>query len=200
MFPALFLLWTMDKRFSARKASLESLLRITMVIFLFFLIPNFRFSFPHQNNTTVSLETKLFNHKTGRQCSEPIKTQIQTVWQSNEPIKTQSTCKRLAQSAGKIFWVSNPDWMRMWSRFSQPITERGTLPSKAIVTLHFTYTVRLKNSQICCFRLIPNDQYYCGILYFTGSDEFNRRMRQEALEKGFTINEYSIRLDSSLLR
>lgn len=42
-------------------------------------------------------------------------------------------------------------------------------------------------------RLIPNDQYYCGILYFTGSDEFNRRMRQEALEKGFTINEYSIR-------
>ncbi|XP_015748477.1 PREDICTED: DNA polymerase beta-like [Acropora digitifera] len=42
-------------------------------------------------------------------------------------------------------------------------------------------------------RLLPNDQYYCGILYFTGSDEFNRRMRQEALEKGFTINEYSIR-------
>ncbi|KAJ7383071.1 hypothetical protein OS493_030958 [Desmophyllum pertusum] len=42
-------------------------------------------------------------------------------------------------------------------------------------------------------RLIPNDQYFCGILYFTGSDEFNRRMRQDALEKGFTINEYSIR-------
>ena len=43
------------------------------------------------------------------------------------------------------------------------------------------------------FRLIPNDQYYCGILYFTGSDEFNRRMRQHALDYGFTINEYSIR-------
>ena len=43
-------------------------------------------------------------------------------------------------------------------------------------------------------RLIPNDQYFCGILYFTGSDEFNRRMRHHALEKGFTINEYSIRL------
>ncbi|XP_020895429.1 DNA polymerase beta [Exaiptasia diaphana] len=42
-------------------------------------------------------------------------------------------------------------------------------------------------------RLIPHDQYYCGILYFTGSDEFNKRMRHEALEKGFTINEYSIR-------
>ena len=43
-------------------------------------------------------------------------------------------------------------------------------------------------------RLIPHDQFFCGILYFTGSDEFNRRMRQHALEKGFTINEYSIRL------
>lgn len=42
-------------------------------------------------------------------------------------------------------------------------------------------------------RLIPYDQYYCGILYFTGSDEFNKRMRHDALEKGFTINEYSIR-------
>lgn len=76
---------------------------------------------------------------------------------------------------------------------------RGTLPIKSVASLHFTFTIRLKISKICCFRLIPNDQYYCGILYFTGSDEFNRRMRQEALEKGFTINEYSIRLDSSLL-
>ena len=43
-------------------------------------------------------------------------------------------------------------------------------------------------------RLIPADQFYCGILYFTGSDEFNRQMRQHALEKGFTLNEYNIRL------
>ena len=43
------------------------------------------------------------------------------------------------------------------------------------------------------FRLIPKDQYYCGVLYFTGSDIFNKNMRAHALEKGFTINEYSIR-------
>lgn len=42
-------------------------------------------------------------------------------------------------------------------------------------------------------RLIPHDQYYCGILYFTGSDMFNKHMRTVALEKGFTINEYTIR-------
>uniref|UniRef100_A0A8I3WI91 DNA polymerase n=1 Tax=Callithrix jacchus TaxID=9483 RepID=A0A8I3WI91_CALJA len=42
-------------------------------------------------------------------------------------------------------------------------------------------------------RLIPKDQYYCGVLYFTGSDIFNKNMRAYALEKGFTINEYTIR-------
>ncbi|KAL5505174.1 hypothetical protein EMCRGX_G006568 [Ephydatia muelleri] len=42
-------------------------------------------------------------------------------------------------------------------------------------------------------RLIPFDQYFFGILYFTGSDEFNRQMRSHALENGFTLNEYCIR-------
>jgi len=42
-------------------------------------------------------------------------------------------------------------------------------------------------------RLIPHNQYYCGVLYFTGSDLFNKAMRSWALEKGFTLNEYSLR-------
>ena len=36
-------------------------------------------------------------------------------------------------------------------------------------------------------------QFYCGVLYFTGSDMFNKAMRARALEMGFTLNEYSIR-------
>ena len=39
----------------------------------------------------------------------------------------------------------------------------------------------------------PSAQYYFGILYFTGSDMFNKEMRQRALDKGFTLNEYCIR-------
>uniref|UniRef100_A0A0B6ZE77 DNA polymerase n=1 Tax=Arion vulgaris TaxID=1028688 RepID=A0A0B6ZE77_9EUPU len=42
-------------------------------------------------------------------------------------------------------------------------------------------------------RLIPYDQYFCALLYFTGSDVFNINMRKEAQEQGFIINEYSIR-------
>jgi hypothetical protein len=43
------------------------------------------------------------------------------------------------------------------------------------------------------FRLFPIDQFYFGVLYFTGSDEFNKKMRAHALEKGFTLNEYALR-------
>ncbi|XP_071106423.1 DNA polymerase beta-like [Haliotis cracherodii] len=42
-------------------------------------------------------------------------------------------------------------------------------------------------------RLIPHDQYFCALLYFTGSDVFNKNMRQHALDEGFTLNEYCIR-------
>ncbi|CAH4037725.1 unnamed protein product [Pieris brassicae] len=42
-------------------------------------------------------------------------------------------------------------------------------------------------------RLIAHEQYYCAVLYFTGSDVFNKEMRAHALEKGFTLNEYSLR-------
>ncbi|XP_022081994.1 DNA polymerase beta-like isoform X2 [Acanthaster planci] len=42
-------------------------------------------------------------------------------------------------------------------------------------------------------RLIPKDQYFCGTLYFTGSDMFNKDMRAKAIEAGFTLNEYTIR-------
>ncbi|XP_067010757.2 DNA polymerase beta isoform X1 [Anabrus simplex] len=42
-------------------------------------------------------------------------------------------------------------------------------------------------------RLTPHDQYFCSVLYFTGSDMFNKHMRAHALEHGFTLNEYSLR-------
>lgn len=37
-------------------------------------------------------------------------------------------------------------------------------------------------------RLLPLNQYYCGILYFTGSDVFNKKMRTWALSKEYYQN------------
>ncbi|XP_003705358.1 DNA polymerase beta isoform X1 [Megachile rotundata] len=42
-------------------------------------------------------------------------------------------------------------------------------------------------------RLAPYDQYYCAVLYFTGSDLFNKNMRAHALEKNYTLNEYTLK-------
>ncbi|XP_012276350.1 DNA polymerase beta isoform X2 [Orussus abietinus] len=42
-------------------------------------------------------------------------------------------------------------------------------------------------------RLAPYDQYYCAVLYFTGSDLFNKNIRKHALEKKYTLNEYSLK-------
>lgn len=42
-------------------------------------------------------------------------------------------------------------------------------------------------------RFIFYDQYYCAVLYFTGSDLFNQNMRAHALEKKYTLNEYTLK-------
>ena len=41
-------------------------------------------------------------------------------------------------------------------------------------------------------RFIPQESYYTAILYFTGSREFNRKMRSVALSMGYTLNEYRL--------
>ncbi|RNA16491.1 DNA polymerase beta [Brachionus plicatilis] len=47
-------------------------------------------------------------------------------------------------------------------------------------------------------RILPFDEYFCGILHMTGSDMFNQNMRKTAKERGFILNEYCLRkLDSS---
>ena len=53
------------------------------------------------------------------------------------------------------------------------------------------------NISPCCRRIdimyTKPEEYPFAILYFTGSGDFNVRMREYALEKGFTMNEYSMK-------
>lgn len=41
-------------------------------------------------------------------------------------------------------------------------------------------------------RFMPYDSYYSAILYFTGSKDFNKKMRQTAISMGYTLNEYGL--------
>lgn len=41
-------------------------------------------------------------------------------------------------------------------------------------------------------RFIPYQSYYYAILYFTGSKDFNKKMRLIAINNGYTLNEYGL--------
>jgi DNA polymerase/3'-5' exonuclease PolX len=41
-------------------------------------------------------------------------------------------------------------------------------------------------------RYIPYESYYSATLYFTGSTNFNKKMRMVALSIGYTLNEYGL--------
>ena len=41
-------------------------------------------------------------------------------------------------------------------------------------------------------RFVPEESYGAALLYFTGSKDFNVRMRKNAIEKGYLLNEYGL--------
>ena len=41
-------------------------------------------------------------------------------------------------------------------------------------------------------RYVAYDSFYSAILYFTGSKDFNKKMRQLAVNMGYTLNEYGL--------
>lgn len=42
-------------------------------------------------------------------------------------------------------------------------------------------------------RFVINDEFYTSLLYFTGSRDFNIKMRKKALSLGYTLNEYFLK-------
>lgn len=66
----------------------------------------------------------------------------------------------------------------------------GHGPTKTSVHVHSGIQVDV--------RVVAPESFACALAYFTGSKEFNVALRQLALEKGFSLNEYHLRpLDGS---
>jgi DNA polymerase/3'-5' exonuclease PolX len=42
------------------------------------------------------------------------------------------------------------------------------------------------------FKVYPRDQWGCALLYFTGSDNFNRSMRLLATKRGLNLNDHGV--------
>ncbi|XP_012538119.1 DNA polymerase beta-like isoform X1 [Monomorium pharaonis] len=73
------------------------------------------------------------------------------------------------------------------------ITDRMSLGSSKFMGVCKLPEAKGKPFRRLDIRLTFHDQYYCAVLYFTGSDLFNKNMRAHALEKKYTLNEYALK-------
>jgi DNA polymerase (family X) len=53
-------------------------------------------------------------------------------------------------------------------------------------------SVRIKDGIDIDLRVVPEESYGAALLYFTGSKEHNVKLREEAISKGYTLNEYGL--------
>jgi len=53
-------------------------------------------------------------------------------------------------------------------------------------------SVRLKQGIDCDLRVVPEESYGAALMYFTGSKEYNIRIRKIAISKGLKLNEYGL--------
>lgn len=74
--------------------------------------------------------------------------------------------------------------------------------NRFIVDNYTSYDVPTKFMGLCRYnkkplrridiRMIPKESLHAATLYFTGSGDFNKKMRKIALDMGYTLNEYGI--------
>jgi DNA polymerase beta len=64
-----------------------------------------------------------------------------------------------------------------------------SVPTKYMGLFRLTPKSNLRRIDI---RFIPYESYYSAILYFTGSRDFNKKMRRVAMDMGYVLNEYGL--------
>lgn len=72
--------------------------------------------------------------------------------------------------------------------------EARSYPSQKIIASGNTKTsLRLEGGLQVDVRVVSPESFACALAYFTGSKDFNVKLRQLALEKGYSLNEYALR-------
>lgn len=86
---------------------------------------------------------------------------------------------------------------KLLARLAERLREAGVITdTMSLGGTKFAGVCRLDDShpyRRLDMRLLPRDHFFCGLLYFTGSDIFNKSMRAHALQQGFTLSEYALR-------
>jgi DNA polymerase beta len=89
---------------------------------------------------------------------------------------------------------------RIISKLKNPINYNNNQPliidsmtDKKIKTKFMGFSKLLDNPpRRIDIRFVPFDSYYSALLYFTGSGDFNKKMRQIAKDKGYKLSEYGL--------
>ncbi len=68
-----------------------------------------------------------------------------------------------------------------------------SMTDKKIKTKYMGFSKLLNNPpRRIDIRFVPYDSYYSALLYFTGSGDFNKKMRHIAKDKGYKLSEYGL--------
>lgn len=89
---------------------------------------------------------------------------------------------------------------RIIQKLKKPLKRNNNQPliidsmtDKKIKTKYMGFSKLLNNPpRRIDIRFVPYDSYYSALLYFTGSGEFNKKMRNIAKDKGYKLSEYGL--------
>ncbi|HMC65253.1 MAG TPA: helix-hairpin-helix domain-containing protein, partial [Gemmataceae bacterium] len=76
------------------------------------------------------------------------------------------------------------------------VIARGPTKSSVNATMHVLGEKVVLQSDL---RVVTDEQYPFALLYFTGSKQHNIRMRQRAIDRGWSLNEYSLGSETKLI-
>ena len=69
------------------------------------------------------------------------------------------------------------------------VVGHGPTKSSIVAAMHIEGEKVVLNADL---RVIPDEQFAFGLMYFTGSKEHNIRLRQRAIDQGLSLNEYAL--------
>ena len=108
--------------------------------------------------------------------------------------------RRRAKDSGDIDVLLKGD-SKLYKKFIEVLEKKGYL-YETLAKGSKKYNGMCKLADCLTFRridimLTKPEEYPFAILYFTGSKDFNTLMRQHALDRGLSMNEYSLKYDDS---
>ena len=115
----------------------------------------------------------------------------------NAELTIAGSYRRQKSNSGDIDLLLKADSKKIYDKFIDTLSKNNYL-QEHLARGSKKYMGLGKINISPCFRRIDimytkPEEYPFAILYFTGSGDFNVKMREYALEKGFTINEYSMK-------